>query len=199
MSVADSYFEKMFRESQDPWHFRERWYEQRKRALTLAMLPKARYQRVFEPGCANGELSALLAQRCDQLLCCDTSPAAVELARQRLDGLENTEVSLRRLPAQWPPGTFDLIVLSELCYYLDADDLDHLITLARNSLTDSGALLACHWRMPIDGCPLNADQVHQRLHEGLGLSRLCQHHDADFLLDLWTRDGVSVATAEGLR
>lgn len=199
MSVADSYFEKMFVASDDPWQFRERWYEQRKRALTLALLPRAHYRSIFEPGCANGELSALLAERCDRLECCDTSPAAVALARQRLAALTHASVSQRRLPAEWPPEKFDLIVLSELCYYLDAEDMAALVQQARESLSEDGTLLACHWRVPIEGCPQTAEQVHQRLHDGLGMAKQVEHYEADFLLDIWTRQDLSVASREGLR
>ncbi|EPN67648.1 methyltransferase, partial [Pseudomonas syringae pv. actinidiae ICMP 19101] len=63
MSVADSYFDELFRNNDDPWAFKQRWYERRKRALTLAALPRERYRAIFEPGCANGELSADLAER----------------------------------------------------------------------------------------------------------------------------------------
>lgn len=61
-----------------------RFYERRKYALTLAALPRAHYRRAFEPGCANGALSELLAERCDELFCCDLVEATVERARQRL-------------------------------------------------------------------------------------------------------------------
>ena len=127
MSVADNYFEKLYKGSEDPWSFRERWYEQRKRNLTLAALPRSHYGSIFEPGCANGELSARLAERCTQLLCSDTSAIALELAHNRLAHRSNVRLLQTRLPEQWPAGRFDLIVLSELCYYLDAQDLDRLI------------------------------------------------------------------------
>ena len=86
MSVATAYFDQLFVDSDDPWAFRQRWYEQRKRALTLGLLTKPRYASIFEPGCANGELSAELAPRCARLLCCDTAAAAVSLAQARLQG-----------------------------------------------------------------------------------------------------------------
>ena len=66
-----AHFEALFTSSNDPWGFRTRWYEARKRSLTLACLPHQRYASGFEPGCANGELSAVLAERCDHLLVCD--------------------------------------------------------------------------------------------------------------------------------
>ena len=199
MSVEDRYFDGLFAGNDDPWAFRDRWYEQRKRAITLAALPRPRYRAIFEPGCANGELSANLATRCDRLLCCDTASAAVKLARTRLSLFDHAEVRQGRLPNDWPEEQFDLIVLSEVGYYLDAEDLKYLLEKAGQSLTADGQLLACHWRPPIDGCPLNARQVHDLLHEQLHLPRLVLHQEADFLLEIWSREPRSVAALEGLR
>ncbi len=199
MSVTTSYFDRMFEGNDDPWAFRQRWYEQRKRALTLAVLTRARYTSVFEPACANGELSAELAARCDRLLCCDTASAAVALASKRLAGFSNVQIEQRCLPEQWPSGQFDLIVLSEFCYYLDAADLERLAERCLAALAEGGQLLACHWRPRIEGCPQTAEQVHALLEQRLGLHAVVRHHEDDFLLDLWGRDGASVARLEGLR
>ncbi|MCD5994903.1 class I SAM-dependent methyltransferase [Pseudomonas sp. CDFA 602] len=196
MSVADGYFEDLFRNDDDPWAFKQRWYERRKRALTLAALPRQHYTAIFEPGCANGELSAELATRCDALTCCDTSSLAVGLARKRLSSFEHVRVLQARLPQQWPEGEFDLIVLSELGYYLDLDDLHQWIDRALAALKPDGELLACHWRPDIEDCPLNADRVHAVLAERLSMHTLFAHHEQDFLLDLWSRDGTSVAEKE---
>lgn len=199
MSVADSYFDELFQASDDPWAFKQRWYERRKRALTLAALPRERYAAIFEPGCANGELSADLATRCDRLLACDTCLPAVELARKRLSTFSHAQVIQARLPQQWPAERFELIVLSELGYYLDEADLNLWIDRALSSLTDDGQLLACHWRPAIEGCPLNAEQVHQILQQRLQMPRLLSHEEPDFLLDIWSRDSESVAEKELLR
>ena len=199
MSVEDRYFEGLFAGNNDPWGFRQRWYEQRKRLVTLAALPRPHYRAIFEPGCANGELSAALAERCDRLLCCDTSAAAVNLARTRLSLFDHAEVRQGRLPVDWPEDKFDLIVFSEIGYYLDRQDLTEVIRRISDSLTADGQLLACHWRPPIDGCPLNARQVHDLIHEQLHLSRLVLHQEADFLLEVWSREPRSVAALEGLR
>jgi SAM-dependent methyltransferase len=199
VSVADRYFDQLFDGNDDPWAFKRRWYEQRKRDLTLAALPRKHYNTIFEPGCANGELSAALATRCDRLLCGDTSQNAVDLARRRLQPFDHAQVFHGRLPQDWPDGTFDLIVLSELGYYLDADDLKTLIERAMTSLSADGELIAVHWREVIEDCPLNAEQVHRRLHNQLFMTRLVSHHEPDFLLDLWSRDPESVAQREGLR
>ncbi|MGP6426860.1 class I SAM-dependent methyltransferase [Pseudomonas pharyngis] len=199
MSVEDRYFEGLFAGNNDPWGFRQRWYEQRKRLVTLAALSRPHYRAIFEPGCANGELSAALAERCDRLLCCDTSAAAVNLARTRLSLFDHAEVRQGRLPVDWPEEKFDLIVFSEIGYYLDRQDLTEVIRRISDSLTADGQLLACHWRPPIDGCPLNARQVHDLIHEQLHMPRLVLHQEADFLLEVWSREPRSVAALEGLR
>ncbi|WP_248741464.1 MULTISPECIES: SAM-dependent methyltransferase [unclassified Pseudomonas] len=199
MSVENRYFEGLFAGNNDPWGFRQRWYEQRKRLVTLAALPRPHYRAIFEPGCANGELSAALAERCDRLVCCETSTAAVNLARTRLSLFDHTEVRHGRLPGDWPEEKFDLIVFSEIGYYLDRQDLTEVIRRISDSLTADGQLLACHWRPPIEGCPLNARQVHDLIHEHLNLPRLVLHQEADFLLEVWSREPRSVAALEGLR
>ena len=199
MSVEDRYFDGLFAGNDDPWAFRQRWYEQRKRAITLAALPRPHYRAIFEPGCANGELSAELANRCSRLLCCDTAGAAVKLAQTRLSLFDHVEVRQNRLPGHWPEEKFDLIVFSEIGYYLDRQDLTEVIRHISNSLTADGQLLACHWRPPIEGCPLNARQVHDQIHEQLALPRLALHQEADFILEVWSREPRSVAALEGLR
>ncbi|AMK31263.1 Methyltransferase type 12 [Pseudomonas putida] len=80
MSLDAQYFADLYADNDDPWAFRTRWYERRKRDLALASLPRQYYERVFEPACANGELSILLSERCAELLCQDIDPTAVALA-----------------------------------------------------------------------------------------------------------------------
>ena len=179
------HFERLFNDSDDPWRFRTSWYEARKRALTLACLPASAYASAYEPGCANGELSAALAARCGRLVVSDFALRAVELARRRLVAFAHVEVRQATLPDQWPQGSFDLIVISEVGYYLDASALDRLVANMRKSLNDEGTVLACHWRRPIDDCPLTGDQVHQHLGEGLGRAHLTEVCEADFRIDVW--------------
>lgn len=186
-SVAVEYFEDMFAASDDPWAFKTRWYEQRKRDLTLAALPKQRYLRAFEPGCANGELSLRLAARCDALLCMDMSPRAVALARLRLDDYSSARVIEGCLPDNWPEGEFDLIVISEWAYYLAPDMLIQLIERIAASLTPDGAVLACHWLHPIDGCPMLGREAHELIEAHLGLPRILSHEEPDFLLQMWSK------------
>lgn len=195
-SISPAYFEAMFAGNDDPWSFRSRWYEARKRAITLASLPRATYEQAYEPGCANGELSADLAARCSRLLISDGTPRAVDIARDRVSGMRNVEVIEAWVPDEWPGEAFDLVVISELGYFLAPDALDKLIGKARASLRPGGTVLACHWRRPIAGCALNGDEVQSRIGQGLGLPSLTRVVDADFLLDVWCADAQSVAQHE---
>ncbi len=193
----EHYFDSLYEQTVDPWGFRSRWYEQRKRALTLAALPRQRYVSAIEAGCANGELAADLATRCDQLLACDFHEYALSIATPRLAEFQHVRVERRRLPLQWPDERFDLIVISELVYYLSDADLDGLLQRIGESLTPQGLLLACHWRHPIKEAWRDGDAVHRQF-ETLGLPRLLRHEEADFLLEAWSPDGTSVAQAEQL-
>lgn len=186
MSVDAQYFAGLFAASDDPWAFRTRWYERRKRELIMASLPRQFHERVFEPACANGELSAALAERCAELLCHDLDPTAVTLARQRLASLPHVRVEQSRLPGDWPGGRFDLIVLSEIGYYLDPGQWLQVIEQSVASLTEDGGLLACHWLHPIDGCPQQGREVHALLEQRLPLYRVVRHEEADFLLEYWS-------------
>ena len=198
-SLGQQYFDGFYQAGADPWGFETRWYEKRKRAITMASLPHQRFGSAFEPGCAIGVLTEELAPRCDQLLATDISDVPLTVARQRLSGQTGVTFEQRRVPQDWPAGPFDLIVLSEIGYYCDATDLSLLIAAAVTSLTDDGVVLACHWRHPVADYPLTGDQVHDQFRRESGLSVLVDHTEEDFRLDVFVRSpAASVARRDGL-
>jgi SAM-dependent methyltransferase len=200
-SVSGSYFEAQYSLSRDPWGFESRWYERRKHAMSLAMLPAERYRAAFEPGCSIGVLTAMLASRCDSLLSCDCVAAAVEGAAVRTRQLPHVRIEQRTLPDDWPSGSFDLIVLSELLYYFDDADLAVLLKQAASALLDGGTLLAVHWRHPVPEHARSGDDAHAVLAQVPGLALLSRHIEPDFLAEVYLRGQgapVSVAQATGL-
>jgi SAM-dependent methyltransferase len=195
MSDADlprAYFDDRYDVSDDPWLLENRFYERRKRELLLACLPRARFARAFEPGCAGGALTVGLAQRCDEVLAWDIARRAVTLAGTRVP--VNVSVVQRAFPAQRPAGRFDLIVISEMGYY--CAEPAKLSDAVSGLLAPAAVLVACHWRHPARGYPQTAEAVHAAL--AVGRPHLAHHVEEDFLLDVWSVDGESVARAEGI-
>jgi SAM-dependent methyltransferase len=200
-TLGPGYFDAMYGAAPDPWGFEDRWYERRKYAISLAQLPDQRYRSAFEPGCSIGVLTAMLARRCDRLLSCDVAAAAVQAAARRTRDLPHVIVERRQVPSQWPAGSFDLIVFSEILYYFGDRDLEQVLDYGVRALRPGGTLLGVHWRHPVTDYPRSGDDVHQALAARPGLARLVSHAEPDFLAETYARtDGepVSVARATGL-
>jgi LmbE family N-acetylglucosaminyl deacetylase/SAM-dependent methyltransferase len=196
-AASARYFDELYAAADDPWGLADRFYERRKRSIVLASLPRERFTRAFEPGCATGELTALLAQRCAELVAWDGAASAVAHMRSRFATQSGVFIEQCRIPDEWPSGRFDLIMLSEVGYY--CTNLGALVDRLDDSLGADGVLVACHWRRPAPDHPHTADAVHQALDRGLTrMHRTAQHAEADFLLDVWSADGRSVAETGGI-
>ncbi|WP_129657552.1 bifunctional PIG-L family deacetylase/class I SAM-dependent methyltransferase [Rothia halotolerans] len=189
-------FASLYRESEDPWAVDGRWYEQRKFELTTAMLPRRRFRRAYEPGCSSGWLTARLAERCEEVLASDVVPSAVRTARQRVPA---ANVEFREGAAsEVPEGPLDLVVLSELGYYLSEAEFAAFRERTRGALAPDGFLIAVHWRHPIEEAHRTAEQVHRALAETPGWIRHASYRDEDVLIEVFGPPGPSVAEAEFL-
>ncbi|MDP9028496.1 MAG: class I SAM-dependent methyltransferase [Actinomycetota bacterium] len=193
------YFEMLYRRKDDPWSFATRWYEERKRALTVAALPRKRYLSVLELGCSTGLITEQLAERSDAVVAIDISQGAVDIARERLGDPTNVHLQRADLRDGLPAGSFELILVSEVAYYLSRSEVDALADGIRDRLAPSADVVLCHWRWPVDDYPLSGDQAHAILREGLELERISLLEERDLLLEVLSTDGRSVATREGLR
>lgn len=179
-----AYFTQMYAESADPWGFETKWYERRKYDLTLAALPRPRYASAFEPGCSIGVLSERLAERCDRLVCSEQMPEAATQAVRRLQNRPHVEVRTAEIPEQWPEGPFDLLVLSELCYYFDRSELRRVLDRAELSLEPGASILAVHWTGPTD-YPLSGTEAHGVIDATPTFERVIHHEEPEFMLDVW--------------
>lgn len=189
MTLPAQHFDHLYASCRDPWGYEERWYERRKHRLTLACLPAERYRRAFEPGCSIGVLTVLLSERCEAVVAADMSPIAIDRAREATEGLACVEVLQLQVPDEWPEGRFDLVVFSELGYYLDSGALDRLIQRAGSSLVSGGHLVATHWRGAAGDFlnPGGAEEVHARLRAAPGWAQLVTHREDGFLVDVLER------------
>jgi SAM-dependent methyltransferase len=194
-----AYLNRLYARNSDPWHLREGWYERRKLQLMLACLPREGYAAAFEPGCSVGDVTARLAERCDLVLAADFHADAVTAARQRTADASNVKVRQLLLPQQWPPGvSFDLVVLSEIGYFLSAAAWAELCARAGDSLADSATVVACHWRRDFAERTLPTAALHAQLGKAIGLAQHTSVTDTDFVIDVWATGTDSVAETEGL-
>ena len=182
--TADTTFDQVHSDAADPWSVDDSWYEERKRDLTLAALPRRRFRRGLEVGCSIGALTARLSDRCDEVLALDGSRVAVAAATQRLERVANAHVEQAHLPEDWPDGRFDLVVVSESGYFLSPARLRELRTRAEGSLTEDGVVVLCHWRHPVVGWPLDGPRVHEIWRHSTRLAVIAEHRETDFLLDV---------------
>lgn len=172
----------------DPWETRTAWYERRKRAVLLACLPAERYRFAAEPACGTGELTRELAACCDRLVASDFSDSAVAQTVEATAGLAHVEVSRLALPdpATLPAG-IDLAVLSEVLYYLSADDLARTVDRVADALEPGGDVVLVHWNGWPAEAPRDAAAAHRALLDDPRFETLVDHVDEEFLLHVVRR------------
>ena len=186
-SVSEDHFVNLYLAKDDPWDVATKWHDQRKYAVTMASLPRERYRRCYEPGCSIGLLTRMLAERCDEVLAVDCVEAAVQQATEVVRDLANVRVETAMLPAGLPEGTFDLVVIGDLLYYLSAGDLTALLDGLVERLKPDGDLVSVHFRDRQDGGNYDGFNVHEALAGRPELDRRVHHEDEWFVLDVFRR------------
>ena len=192
----------MYTESADPWQLQTRWYERRKYAITLALLPYARYRHAFEPGCSVGVLTEHLVHRCDHVTATDVALAALDATHRRLvDAGCRDRVTLLRasLDQPWRSEGCDLVVLSEICYYLESAVLRTVMDREVPRLAQGATLLAAHWRHPVADYPMTGDHANDVIGATAGLHHVGGYRDADVVIEVFdTGTPTSVAARTGV-
>ena len=159
-SLSSDYFDDVYAAKDDPWEFATSEYERNKYTDTLAHLPRERYRRAFEVGCSIGVLTAQLAERCDDLLSIDGSEQALAKAQRRCSQLPSVHFERMSLPAQQPSGSFDLLVISEVAYYWNREDLERSMDLLAAHHRAGGDLILVHWTPLVPDYQQSVDAVH---------------------------------------
>ncbi|MDX7951685.1 SAM-dependent methyltransferase [Lichenihabitans sp. Uapishka_5] len=157
-TIEAGYFDALYSADPDPWRFRTSAYEHDKYRATIEALDRPRYAAALEVGCAIGVLTRQLAARCDRLLAIDGSSVALAQAQRDCAALAHVDFACRMVPAGFPSGRYDLIVLSEVLYYLTAADLEAVAQRCCDALQPGGTIVLCHWLGETD-YPLTGDQA----------------------------------------
>ncbi|MBR9841455.1 MAG: methyltransferase domain-containing protein [Rhodobacteraceae bacterium] len=123
MGVGRDHLHALYADTSDPWDFEHSGYEQAKFAATRAALTRPRYASAFELGCGNGQLAQHLVDICDRYTGMDAVAIAIEAARR---AVPDATFILDFYPCPLPRGDFDLLILSEILYFLDEGSLRKL-------------------------------------------------------------------------
>ncbi|MBZ9661838.1 glycosyltransferase [Mesorhizobium sp. ESP-6-4] len=130
--------------TEDPWNYSSP-YEQEKYERQLEILPAGPIGRALELACAEGHFTRQLAPRVGHLTATDISAIAIGRARARCSDQPNVEFGVLDFSADTLPGGMDLIVCSEVLYYLD--DLAELRRIAKKfveALAPGGSFISAH-------------------------------------------------------
>jgi SAM-dependent methyltransferase len=146
----------------DPFGFDINPEERLKFQKTLEVCGEGPLGRILELGCAVGSFTEILAPRATDVLAVDVSQAAVDQVALRLRDHPNVRAKAMSIPAEFPDETFDLVVASDVLYYLSVEELKRCVARIEAALPDGGAFVAVHY-VPRMGSVLNGDEAHDIL------------------------------------
>ncbi len=161
----------LYRQNPDPWGHATRAYEQAKFARTIAALDGRHYRQAVEIGCGIGVLTELLAPHCDALFGIDCVARAVDAARQRLAGQPHVRLTAGVAPDDLPDLAPDLIMLSEVLYFMIPDEIARLAAWIDVHAAPDARIIVVSWQGPT-GEALSGPASAALLHDALvGWSR----------------------------
>ncbi|NDW59806.1 methyltransferase domain-containing protein [Yangia sp. PrR004] len=178
-AVGLDHLAALYSAGDDPWSFRSSLYEQEKFRATCAALPRSRYRSALELGCGNGELARHIAPHCTHY----TGVDAVETALQAAQRTVPQGRFLRSfLPAPLPNGAHDLILLSEILYFLDAPGIRSL-AMQIDKAWPMADVLCVTWLGP-SGNTLQGTEALAFYRAASRRRFACQRQTADYRIDL---------------
>lgn len=183
MTAAE--FEARYRAELDPWHYLDSPYERTKYEATLRACGDRRFASALELGASIGVFSAMLAPRCVRLVAIDFSPTAARSARECLSAYPHAQVIVGSIPDRVPDERFELVVASEILYYLTEPALARTLLLLERVLVPGGRLVCVHWRRPGPERPLDAAAVHATVAAEPWLAPVSADSTDSYLLDVY--------------
>lgn len=148
LKTRKDYWERIF-EKPDPWNYLA-VYEQVKYEQTLSLIPP-NVEHALELACAEGIFSEKLSRHVGYLTATDISSRAIERAKKRCGHCSNAEFSELDFVSDALPGEQDLIVCSEVLYYMrDIPQLTWVCEKMAAALKPNGCILTAHAHLRCD-------------------------------------------------
>ncbi|ANL47982.1 polysaccharide deacetylase/methyltransferase/glycosyltransferase domain-containing protein [Rhizobium phaseoli] len=173
----EEYWEQIF-ERPDPWNYLS-VYEQVKYAQTLSLIPQG-IETALELACAEGIFTEKLARQVGRVTATDISQRAIDRATKRCRDLSNVELRVLDFVGQQLPPDQDLILCSEVLYYMkDEKMLAEVCRKMAAALKPGGCLITAHAHLRCDepgrtgfdwGHPFGVETIRRVLAEQAGLA-----------------------------
>lgn len=187
-SLGPAHFSQLYDANEDPWGFRTSAYEQAKFRTAIEALEDRHFHSALEVGCSIGEMTRLLAPRCDAVLAVDLVERPLTAARAACADQPWVRFLRMRVPHDWPDGTFDLIVLSEVLYFMSPADIAAVGVRSADSLAPGGVALLVNWRGRSDDPCTGEEAASLFIQRTKGLLEPRTHlEDVGYRLDLLVR------------
>ena len=188
-SLDSEYFTQVYAANEDPWNFETSQYEDAKYTATLDALPRKFYDNILEIGCSIGVLTERLAPRCGHLLATDVSTKALEKASERCKAMDNITFRKLSFPDELPDDQFDLIVVSEVAYYLSPKDWETAIDKLYLNMKPNADLILVHWLPEVHDYPQTGDEVHNSFEKLMKdkLDKVFSSRAENYRIDVWKK------------
>ena len=183
------YFADVYAANDDPWNFETSPYEAQKYSATLQALPRNHYRNGLEIGCSIGVLTKMLAEKCLNLLATDISEKALDSAKIKCKDLENVNFQLLHFPDELPNDQFNLILISEVAYYLSEEDWKKAIHKMYDMLPEKGEIVLVHWLPVVPDYPQTGDQVHYAFKKEMEskMENVFKTRTDQYRIDIWRK------------
>ena len=127
---------------EDPWHIRTDPDELKKTMEILKHLRNEKYGIGMDMGCGEGFFTEMYADHCDLMLGCDISNVAIRRARKNHRSVNFFQWDIRKgIPNL--KNKLDLIICSEVLYYLPPEDCRKVAKNIYGMLKPGGHLIIC--------------------------------------------------------
>ena len=188
-TLKEEYFKQVYEANDDPWDFESSKYEAEKYAATLESLPVKDYENALEIGCSIGVLTKHLAKRCKHLLATDVSQKALDQAAKRCKELNNVRFQLSSFAEDLPEEKFNLVMISEVAYYLSAEDWHSAILKLYSKMQPKGNLVLVHWLPEVHDYPQTGDEVHNSFEKLMKdkLTNVFNSRAENYRIDVWEK------------
>lgn len=187
---TEQHFENLYRRQEDPWQYKSSPFEKEKYQKTLQTIPQEA-QFILEIGCSEGVFTELLLQRGKGVLGVDISETALQRAQKRLQKYPGQfELKKVNIVADTTlVGPFDLILASEVLYYLG--NYGVLLSLEEKFfrlLREEGYLLLVHF---YPSGKIIHDVFSRKGHFEKIWEEVTYHPDRDYIITLFQKIRIS--------